>query len=229
MLHHTRGIVFNYIKYKETSIIVKVFTEEFGTQSYIINGVRSSRSKGKIALYQPLTLLDMVVYHKPEKDLQRISEAKNAMSYSSIPFDPLKSTIAIFLTEVLSKSLREETSNRPLFGFLYNAFKILDHLTDGTQNFHLQLLIKMTYYLGFAPQSYSNFNEHLEEKGFTSALTKEDYLALELLLNGSLDKSISLTNHQRRGLLDHILRYLKVHIDTLTEIKSLDILKEVLS
>jgi len=64
MLHHTEGIVLGSLKYKESSLIVKIFTNAFGMQSYVVNGVRSSKSQGKTALYQPLTLLDMVVYHK---------------------------------------------------------------------------------------------------------------------------------------------------------------------
>ena len=86
MLHRTRGIVLSYIKYKETSIIVRIFTEAFGMQSYIVNSVRSAKSRGKMALYQPLSLLDLVVYHKSGKDLQRISETKFSYAYSSIPF-----------------------------------------------------------------------------------------------------------------------------------------------
>ena len=118
MLKRTRGIVLGHIKYKESSIIVKVFTEEFGSSSFIVNGVRSSKSKGKAALYQPLTLLDLVIYYKESKELMRISEAKMASSFSEIPFDPVKRTIGMFLTEFLSKTLREEQANRSLFEFL---------------------------------------------------------------------------------------------------------------
>jgi len=81
MLHKTKGIVLNYIKYSDTSIIAKIYTEAFGLQSYIVNSVRSSKAKNKIALFQPLTLLEMVVYHKNHQGLQRISEMRTAEPY----------------------------------------------------------------------------------------------------------------------------------------------------
>ncbi|WP_373396659.1 recombination protein O N-terminal domain-containing protein [Algoriphagus halophilus] len=87
MLHKTSGIVLSYIRYKESSIICKVFTRELGLKSYLINGVRSQNSKSKIALYQPMTLLDMVVYNKESTGLQRISEVKLTRANQLIPFD----------------------------------------------------------------------------------------------------------------------------------------------
>src|SRR6188768_3165830 len=97
MLHKTRGIVFRFTKYGETSIIVNIFTELFGMQSYIVNGVRSKSSKNKIALYQPLTLLDLVVYHRDNANILRIKEIKCLYPYQFIPMDVRKSTIAMFV------------------------------------------------------------------------------------------------------------------------------------
>ena len=85
MLHKTKGIVIGYIPYRESSIIVKLYTENFGIQSYIENGVRSAKGKNKIALFQPMTLLDVVVYHNDKKDLHRISEIKCTSPLVSIP------------------------------------------------------------------------------------------------------------------------------------------------
>ena len=99
MLHKTRGIVLNYIKHRETSIITHIYTELFGRQSYIINGVRSHRSKIKLTLFQPLTILDLEVYYKPVRDLQRIKEVRNHTLLFNIPNDIHKSSIAIFIAE----------------------------------------------------------------------------------------------------------------------------------
>ena len=95
MLKRTRGIVLGSIKFKETSIIVKIFTEEFGSASFIVNGVRSTKAKGKAALYQPLTLLELVIYYRIKR-FNEVSEAKMATSFTAIPFDPVKRTIGIF-------------------------------------------------------------------------------------------------------------------------------------
>ncbi len=121
MLHKTRGIVLNYIRYRETSIIVKIYTEEFGLQTYIENGVRSSRSRNKIALFQPLTLLDLIVYHRDNGSIMRISEIKCNTPFQTLPYQFVKTGIALFITEVLTKSLKEESGNPDMFWFLFQS------------------------------------------------------------------------------------------------------------
>ena len=229
MLHHSRGIVLNYIKYRETSIIVRIFTEAFGMQSYIVNSVRSAKSKGKIALYQPLTLLDMVVYRKAEKDIQRISEARCAMPFTSIPFEPVKTGMSIFLTEVLSKLLKEESENRELFDFMFSAIQVFDHLQEGVVNFHLQFLLKCSAYLGFKPDSADDFLLQLSEYGLHLTTENEEREVINQLLQLPLGGPIHITNQFRRELLDHIIKFYRLHTESLHEIKSLEVLKEVLS
>ncbi|HEV7380803.1 MAG TPA: recombination protein O N-terminal domain-containing protein, partial [Dyadobacter sp.] len=137
MLHKTRGIALSYIKYKESSIIAKIYTELFGVQTYIVNGVRSSSAKtNRIALFQPLTLLEMVVYHKGKQDeIHRISEIKCYHPFSTLPYNVLKSCLSLFITEILVKSLREEEENQPLFYFLEQSVIYLDEADAGFENF----------------------------------------------------------------------------------------------
>src|SRR4051812_40998701 len=113
MLHKTRGVAISYIRYRESSIIAKIYTELFGIQSYIVNGVRSSTSKtNRIALFQPLTLLDLVVYHKEKSDnVRRISEIKCYNPFNTLPYNVVKSSLALFVTEILGKTLKEEEAN----------------------------------------------------------------------------------------------------------------------
>lgn len=229
MLYHTQGIVFSAIKFKETSIIVKIYTRDYGMQSYIINGVRSQRSKGKIAMYQPLSLLDMVVYQKPGKDIQRISEAKFAKTYAQIPFDPFKRTIGIFLTEIFNKILREESENPEMFDFLFHSLELFDHMTENVSNFHLQLLLKATQYLGFGPESAEDFIHQLSESGFHfSTLTGEKQL-INQLISDNYGGKVNINNNFRRDILDHIIKFYRIHSGNLREIKSLSVLKVVLS
>src|SRR4051812_2313610 len=121
MIHKTRGIVFRFTKYGETSIIVTIFTEEFGLQSYIVNGVRSKSSKNKIALYQPLTLLNLVVYHRERANIERIKEIQCFHPYQTLTVDVKKSTIAMFITELLNKTVKEESHVQDLFDFLADS------------------------------------------------------------------------------------------------------------
>lgn len=229
MIHHSRGIVLNYIKFRESSIIVRIFTEAFGMQSYIVNGARSVRSRGKIALYQPLTLLDMVVYHKPEKDIQRVSEAKCCFPFSSIPFHPVKTGISIFMTEVLTKLLREEAENKELFNFMFNAIQVFDHIEEGVNNFHLQFLLKCSAYLGFKPISAKDFLLQLSDYGLHLTTEEKERKIIDEFLSQPLGYPLKISNAFRRELLSHILRFYQLHTDALREIKSLEVLKEVLS
>ncbi|MEQ8425517.1 MAG: DNA repair protein RecO, partial [Cyclobacteriaceae bacterium] len=150
MLHKTKGIVFRFTPYGETSIIVNIFTEAFGLQSYIVNSVRSKTGKAKIAIYQPLTLLDLVVYHKENAGILRIKEATCAYPYQHLQSDSIKSCIGLFVCEVLNKTVKEQVHAAELCQFIYDSLVVLDRMLR-PENFHLRFLIKLTKYLGFGP------------------------------------------------------------------------------
>ena len=143
MYHTTRGIVLHCIKYSETSVIAKIYTEKLGLQSYMVKGVRAAKSKSKAAMLQPLTLLEMEVSHRENKGLQYIKEFRRAFIYQSIPFDTLKSTISFFLLEVISKTIREHEPNDELFEFLYESLCALDRAEKLNPDFHLVFLLRL--------------------------------------------------------------------------------------
>src|SRR5688572_1874591 len=152
MIHKTRGIVFRFTKYGETSIIVTIFTEVFGLQSYIVNGIRSKTAKNKIALYQPLTLLNLVVYHRENANIERIKEISCFYPYQSLTADIKKSTMAIFITELVNKTIKDESHVQEMFSFLADSFINIDQLSSGYENSHLIFMIKLSRYLGFGAQ-----------------------------------------------------------------------------
>jgi DNA repair protein RecO (recombination protein O) len=156
MLHKTKGIVLHTIKYSETSVVAKIYTEKLGLVSYIIKGVRTAKSKSKAAMLQPLTLLEMEVSHRENKQLQYVKEFRRAYVYHSIPFDTLKSTLALFLLEVISKSIREQEQNNEMFDFIYESLCALDNSEKLNPDFHLLFLVQFTRYLGFVP--HGNFS-----------------------------------------------------------------------
>src|SRR5688500_475173 len=148
MLHKTRGIVFRFTKYGESSIIATIFTEIFGIQSYIVNGVRSKAGKNKIALYQPLTLLDLVVYHRANANINRIKEVKCLYPFQSIHTNIRKSGVAMFIIEVINKTVKEESHAHQLCDFFIRSFITLDQM-ENSENFHLIFLLKLSRLLGF--------------------------------------------------------------------------------
>lgn len=218
----------NYIRYRETSIIVRIYTEALGLQSYIINGVRSSgnaRSGGsRMALYQPLTLLDLVVYSQDRANLQRIKEVKCSEPYLHLPADFQKTGMVLFLTELLSKSLKSEEPNAALFQFLNSSLHVLDSLQEGVQNFHLQFLLKLSRYLGFATPTADDF---LEEVNPYISADMADHEAVERLLQEPYGSAIPLNGERRRHVLQLILQFYRLHVAEFGELKSLSVLQEM--
>lgn len=222
MIHKTRGIVFRFTRYGETSIIVTIFTEAFGLQSYIVNGVRSKSAKNKIALYQPLTLLNLVVYHREHANLERIKEIQCFHPYQSITVDIKKSTIAMFITELLNKTVKEESGASNLFEFLVEALVRMDALTAGVENAHLIFMIKLSRYLGFGPQFV---NEILGGR-ITDDKTEA---VLHQMLTAEFESTLTATNEQRRNIMELLLKFYGEHLENFGELKSVQVLRDVLS
>ncbi len=241
MLHKIRGIVLKTTLYSESSVIVQVFTDKFGIQSYLINGVKKPKAKISINILQPLHLLEMVVYHKISSQIQRVAEARPVPVFKSIPYDIVKNTIIQFLNEVLYKSIRQQNADDNLFDFIYNAISWFDETDEPSVNFHLAFLLKLSRFLGFAPHEQTRNDQKyfdLQEGGFTSLMPihpyfidKSDADYFLLLLSVSLDRlsEIKLENKNRRLILDKILVYYTLHTASFGQIKSHQVLEEVLS
>ena len=228
MLTKTKGIVIHYLKYRETSLLVTIYTAELGIASYIENGVRSAKAKHKMALFQPLTLLDMEVYSKPGKGLNRISELKCYFPYQHIPFDIAKSSIALFLSEVLNKVLKEEEANPILFQFLEDSLQFLDTCQENFENFHIQFLWNLTAFLGFSPSNGSEFYQQLALN--RSEYGRPDHLeVLDRLIQSDYGTPIVMTKNQRKELLGALIRYYQLHVESFGDLRSLQILQEVLA
>ncbi|MCG8475878.1 MAG: DNA repair protein RecO [Cytophagales bacterium] len=228
MLHRTKGVVFNFIKYRESSIIVKIFTEKFGMQSYVVNGVRSARGKNKIALFQPLTLLELVVYKKEGASINRISEVRCAVPYQSLPFDVSKSGIAMFLVECCVKLIQEEKESRSLFTFLHHSFLTLDHLQEGVANFHLQFLLKLTRYMGLAVNTASDLVSQIEAHLGASMISRQEQRDLDMLAMSQYGDYLGFHSGQRQKLLEFILAFYRYHFDNFKNFKSITVLHAVL-
>ncbi|WP_194774907.1 DNA repair protein RecO [Pararhodonellum marinum] len=228
MLKKTRGIVINYIKFRETSIIVKIFTRDLGLKSYIVNGVRSSKTSSKISFFQPMSLLDLVVYDKEGASLNRISEVKLAHAFRLIPFDFYRSGVAMFMTEVLGKSLYDHDSNEGLFDDLWDNILELDAPDVKLGIFPLAFLVSTSQQLGFGVDNADEFFLQVYEdpKGSPYALSTKN--ALDELLRSRFQSVSGLSKTERNQLLDDMLRFYQMHLDRFGEIKSLGILRSMM-
>src|ERR1043165_6676461 len=214
MLHKTQGIVFRLTNYGETSIIVNIFTSAFGLQSYIVNGVRGKSKKTNLALYQPLTLLDLVVYHRENASIMRIKDVKCIHPYQSFANDFRKSTIALFLNEVINRTVKEQSHAKELCEFLIQSFINLDLQQTGVENFHLVFLIRLSQHLGFRPSEVAELSG-----GWMT--DEEEEKILSKLLTANYSDAIQMTHVQRRNILDILLRFYVLHSANFGELKSL--------
>lgn len=242
MLHNTKGIVLKTFKYSETSVIAKVYTYQFGIQSYMVNGVRSNgKNKQKAALLQPLTLLDMVVYYRKNRNIQRIKEMKPIHTFTSIPFHIGKSSLALFTTELLYNTLKEEEQNELQFDFIFDFVQNLDKTKESIANLHLYFLLQLSGFLGFYPfNNYSRESSHrifdLQEGVFTSKQPTHPYYLQEPLshyfaelLKVPLEDVhlVKIGKSHRKELLTALLQFYKLHIEGFKPLQSVKILQEI--
>lgn len=230
MLHKTNGISLGYFPYKESSIIAKIYTEEFGLQSYLVNGVRTAKGKQKAALFQPLTILELVVYQNGKSGLQRISELKCKYACQSIPFDYYKITISLFLSEVLQKVITEGLPDEHLFKFIEDQIYFLDK-EPFNGSFHLKFLLKLLDFLGI----HSDDENELLSQSFSNnsrdkliQLTTEEKLLFSQLLenNREFPKMDRIT---RLRIVDFLLNFYCAHYPSMESLKSLQVLREIMS
>jgi DNA repair protein RecO (recombination protein O) len=244
-LHDTKGIVLRTVKYGETSVIVTIFTELFGVQSYLVNGVRTSSKKGsgKANLFQPSAILDMVVYHSELKQLQRIKEFRWERLYQHILSDVKKNAVALYMLELLTKCLKQPEGHPDLFHFTEDAFMHLDESSETvTANFPLYFALHLPVFFGFRMNdNYSDKNIFLDlqEGSFMQEQPSHPYFIedKQAAITSQLLKTqrpeeleeIKLNHDFRRNLLYAYEKYYALHIQDFGTMKTLPVLKEILS
>lgn len=234
MLVKTEALILKTTKFRETSIIVKAYTASHGLLSFIVNGVRTAKKTNKAVLFQPLNYLDIIVYYKENKGLLHLKEYKFNMLYQEIPFDIVKSSLAILMLEVVEHIVKEEEENEELYDFLKNALVTLDLEKGNISNYHLYFLASLTSFIGINAQGKHSENTPFFDmnEGLFSRETKNfNFLEGTQCENFSLlmqKKSISINKTERKALLDVFLNYFQIHIDGFRPIKSVEVLETVL-
>lgn len=224
----TRAIVFQYLKYRDSSIIVRTFTESHGAQSYLVNGVRKAKARYPIGLFQPLALVEVVAYHHKNRDLHRLKEIKQLAPYRTLPFSPKKQGLALFLTEMLQQVFREEPENPALFSFLWEACQVLDTLEKGYESFHLQLLLKIARFSGIGVASAEEMFAQMQHLPTDPNTAREEKALINRLLSEPFDAAIPLNGRMRTHILENLLDFYRFYHDHLRELKSLPILREIM-
>ncbi len=244
MIHKTKGIVIRVVKYGETSVIVSIYTELFGIQSYIVNGVRISSKKGsgKANLFQPAAILDLVVYHNELKNIQRLKEFRWGYLYQHLFFDVIKNSVALYMIELLQKTLKQPEPNPYLFHFIEDAFLHLD-VSDETvvANYPVFFALHLSGFYGFRfSDRYSAKNnildlqegEFVNEQPSHAYFLEGDYSYITSQLLKVVQphelKEIRLNKETRRILLQAYQVFYALHIQDFGTMKTLPVLQEVL-
>lgn len=235
----TRAIVLKAIKYGDNSLIVKLLTEQNGLQSFLIKSAFNKNAKIRAALFQPLTMLDVVSF-KSHGELSYLKEASIEYTFKSIPYDIKKSAIVLFISELISKSIQDGQTDTALFDFIRHALIHLDDMSDSCADFPLRFTIELSRHLGFAP-NINNYKEgyifDLENGCFIPYSANTLYLIDNQYCNTfqrlcSIDffdtNTVNLKNVERRQLFEYMTAYFKLHVSGFNDIKSSEILRTVL-
>ena len=238
-MHQSRAIVLRQIKYSETSLVLKIYTEKEGLLSFIAKGVRGKKGKLRSAQFQALNLLDLCYRETRKSELRQIVDLKVIDPFTDLPFNPIKRTIAIFIAELIQNAIKEQEPDKNLFEFLYNSIHWIDLSKQSYGHFHLLFMVKLTRYLGFYPmlEGYKDAQYFDLQQGVFSGvrpqnthyIDSEELNAWKQLVNAKLESNNSLmfSNTLKRKLLQTMMLYYKLHLIHFKELNSHHILLSV--
>ena len=239
MLTKTRAIVLHSFKYGDTKLIVDLLTAETGRVHCIATASKTSKGRLKRQFFQPLSLLEVVVDLRQGASLQVIKDARVAHPFVSIPFSPLKLSLAMFTAEFVAAATRGELHDEALYSYIENSVVWLDECDDKYSNFHLVFAMRLTKFLGF----YPNTEHYVEGDWFDlrsgcfagHAPVHRDSLppaearliGLMLRMNFPTMHLYRMSRDERNRLLETILAYYRIHLPGFKELKSVDVLREL--
>jgi DNA repair protein RecO (recombination protein O) len=239
MLDKTPGIVLHQIKYTDSGIVTQIYTEKFGRQSFLIKGMRNKKAGKHMVYFQPLTIIDLVMYYKESREIQTIKEFSVSYAPADVHNNLKKSSIAIFLGEVLTSVLKEESPQEDLFKYIRDSIVYFDNRKEGFLNFHIAFLTGLCSYLGFEPAKRMNeediFFDLVNGKFLKVPPVHSNYTGNEIsevlayFFNSSWEdiNNIAMSGSKRNEVLSTLLRYYSIHLPPLKKIHSLEILKEI--
>lgn len=239
MLEKTSGIILHQLKYTDSGIVTQIYTRKFGRQSFLIRGIRNKKAGKHNIHFQPLSILDLVMYYKESRGMQTIKDFSVAYTPVDIHNNIKKSSIAIFLGEVLNSVLMEESPHEEMFDYIKSAVLYFDNCKERFANFHIAFLAGLCSYLGIEPGKRQNdekiFFDMMNGHFVTVPPVHGNYIGkdnsdiLAEFFSSTWDKmdEIVLSGSKRNEVLDSILKYYSIHLPGLKKIKSLEILKDV--
>ncbi len=240
MLHKTKAIALHTVRYGDNSLIAYVYSELHGRLSIMVHGAfGKQKSSSKAIFFQPLTIVNLVYYYKGHQTLCKLKEVSVAVAFNELPFDPIKRAIALFVGEVVYRTIREEEPNPTMFNFLETSIQLLDVMQSGVANFHLIFLAQLTRYLGFYPGNlwreetpifdYKNglfiASEPLHPLYFDKEKSKVIGSAFSTPFHDA--ENLKLNHKERLQIVEGLLTFCQAHNESISGLKSLSVLSQV--
>lgn len=237
MLKKTKVIVLYTQKYNDSSRIVQAYSENGGRMAFWLRTSKNRKSMAKSMLFQPLSLLELEIDVPVRGSLSYIREAKPLHLFTTLPYDPVKLSLSLFLSEVLSVVLREEAENKPLFSFLHYSVVWLDCNGESSANFHLVFLMRLSRFLGlypnvedYRPGDYFDLVNgcFVSQEPFHRRFVRPDeaaHICTLMRMSFRTMRLFSLNREQRNRLLELLLEYYAVHLPGVSDLKSLPVLR----
>lgn len=240
MVEKVEGIVLRTIKYSDNSLIIQLFTREHGRISCIAKGIHNKKSKFAPALFHPFFIFNAEIYFSNKKEIQIIKEVNIANSLKDLRDNHYKLAIAMFIAEVLNKTIKYQNADEKLFEFIKIMIYKFDVEHNSPANFHLYFLLGMTHFLGFYPvNNYTNELPYFDllnaqfVKAYADSQTidKEYSELISQIMNIQNNEwwTLNLSSFQRRKIIEILLNYYTLHTGINMKVKSLDVLTEVFS
>lgn len=239
MVEKFKGIVLRTLKYSDNLMIADIFTESRGRVSFLLPVTHSKRSKVRSVLFQPLSILHFQAQYKHGGAMSRLSEVVPACLYSTIPCDPYKSAITLYLAEFLTRALHEESDNAAIFSFIEESLMWLDRAEEKYANFHLLFLLRLTRFLGISPNLQTDSGAHYFDlqagcfvgvqplhANYLTATQAADFFSL-MAYDYNEASRVALNRTTRNEYLTVIQNYYRLHLPDFPELKSAEVLKEL--
>ena len=236
--YKARGIVLGTLKYGEKGLVVHMLTDTHGRQSYMIQGIRPTAKGSRMALLQPMFAVEFEGLTSSKLSMHRLKDLAPGIVLRTLPFDVRKSTIALFMAEVLYRLVRENEPLGELFDFVWGSIEALDHIDEGIANFHLWFLANLSRPLGFSPDNEYTDGAWLDIRDghFTPhallpscALAPENARILHDMLECDVRYlgEVGLNRAERVAFLEAMLKYYAYHLEGIKAVESIRVLKEV--
>lgn len=238
MVFNTQAFILKQTRFSDNASFVTVYSRDSGRQTYRMYGLHSKRKGNRRALVFPLSPVEITASVQTDRNIPVIKEINALAFYENIPDHPLKCALALFIAELLDRTIQQSETDYALFDFLTDSIAFLNHTPNQTANFHLVFMLRLSDKLGFGP-NLENRNTNLFDlrEGVYVASTplhahiiSNPLCSLFTLLAQSDFVNmhhIVLTKDERNDLLNLLMEYYSLHISHFKGLKSTEVLREV--